>query len=135
MSKITSTDSEKQSVFLTVLKGSLFALSISLVLILIFAFILRFVPIKDEAIAPVNQVIKGISVLIGTLVAMRKCKEMGLITGLLIGLFYTVFAFITFSILDRQFNFSPTIFNDLVFGAIIGAICGIIAVNLRKKKC
>lgn len=81
MSKVSSTTVDKQSFFLTILKGALIALSVSLVLILIFAFILRFLPIADAVISPVNQIIKGISVLIGALFAMKKCQEMGLITG------------------------------------------------------
>ena len=123
----------KNNIFLTVLKGSLVALSISLIGILIFAFILRFIPVSDALIMPVNQVIKGVSVLIGTIIALKKTKEMGLVSGLLIGLFYTIISFLTFSILDGNFTISITTLNDLLFGGIIGGICGIIAVNLKKK--
>ena len=59
---------------------------------------------------------------------------MGFISGLVIGFFYTILAFITFSILDGNFVFSKTLLNDLLFGGIIGAICGIIAVNFIGKK-
>lgn len=129
----SSNDQNTPSVFLTVLKGALVALSISLIGILIFAFVLRFVSIPDGAISPVNQIIKGVSVLIGTLFALKKTKEMGLINGLLIGFTYTAISFLTFSILDGNFSFSTTLLNDLLFGSIIGAICGIIAVNLKKR--
>ena len=64
--------SEAPNIFLTILKGCLIALSISLIGILIFAFILRFAPISDGAISPINQVIKGISVLVGTILALKK---------------------------------------------------------------
>ena len=129
----SSNDSNNPNIFLTVLKGALIALSISLIGILIFAFVLRFVAIPDNAISPINQVIKGISVLVATLIALKKSKEMGLVTGLLIGLVYTAVSFLTFSILDGHFSFSTTLLNDLLFGSVIGAICGIIAVNLKRK--
>jgi putative membrane protein (TIGR04086 family) len=135
--KKSSVAVEKQkdnSVFLGILKGSLLALTFSLLGVLIFAFVLRFVPLADSVISPVNQVIKGVSILLGTLFGLKKTKEMGLISGLLIGFFYTALAFLTFSILDGQFKFSTVVLNDLLFGAIIGAICGIIAVNIRRKK-
>lgn len=126
-------EGEKQKVWLNILKGSLVALSVSLVGILIFAFFIKYVAVPTEAIKPVNQVIKGISLLVGTFVALKKVNQMGLINGLLIGLCYTVIAFLVFSILDGNFEFNKTLVNDLLFGGIIGGICGVIAVNLKRK--
>ena len=126
-------DDETVSFFLTTLKGALYALSVCLIGILIFAFILRFVSISDSLIRPINQVIKTISILLGTFVALKKSKDMGLISGLVIGLMFTITAFLAFSILDGHFDFGITLINDCLFGAIVGGICGIIAVNLRKK--
>lgn len=134
-SKTISAPRERKdrSFLLAILKGSLIALCISLVGILIFAFILKFASISDKAIRPINQVIKGISVLVGVFVAMRKVDKMGLVGGLLIGLIYTLLAFVVFSILDGNFEFNLTLLNDLLFGGIMGAICGIIAVNVKRR--
>ncbi len=115
-----------------VLKGVLIALCISLVAILLFAFLLRFTNISENLISPVNQVIKGISIFLGVLFGMKKVKENGILNGLLIGFLFTVFAFLVFSLLDGQFVFDKTLLNDIIFGSIIGAICGIICVNLKK---
>ena len=134
MDKIDINSEKKVYIWGSVLKGALIALSFSLIAILVFAFILRFVAIPDSAIKPVNQGIKILSVLFGVFVGLKKNKEMGLISGLLIGFLYTIVAFIAFSILDGGFEFSITFVNDLLFGAITGAICGIIAVNFRRKK-
>ncbi len=120
-------------VWVNVLKGSLVALSVSLVGILIFAFFIKYVAVPTEAIKPINQVIKAISLLVGAFVALRKVDQMGLINGLLIGLSYTILAFLVFSILDGNFEFSKSLVNDLLFGGLIGGICGIISVNFRKK--
>lgn len=122
-----------RSFLLAIIKGSLIALCISLVGILIFAFILKFASISDKAIRPINQIIKGVSVLVGVFVAMRKVDKMGLVGGLLIGLVYTMLAFVVFSILDGNFEFNLTLLNDLLFGGIMGAICGIIAVNVKRR--
>ena len=126
-------EGEKPKVWLNILNGSFVALSVSLVGILIFAFFIKYVAVPTEAIKPVNQVIKGISLLVGTFVALKKVNQMGLINGLLIGLCYTVIAFLVFSILDGNFEFNKTLVNDLLFGGIIGGICGVIAVNLKRK--
>lgn len=122
-----------RSFLLAIIKGSLIALCISLVGILIFAFILKFASISDKAIRPINQIIKGVSVLVGVFVAMRKVDKMGLVGGLLIGLVYTILAFVVFSLLDGNFEFNLTLLNDLLFGGIMGAICGIIAVNVKRR--
>lgn len=128
-----TTADEKTSFIPLVLKGSLIALSISLIAVLIFAFVLRFLSIPDGAIKPVNQVIKTFSILVGVFMGLRKSKEMGLISGLVIGIVYTVLSFVAFSALYGNFEFTRALVNDLLFGAIIGGICGVIAVNFRKK--
>lgn len=124
----------RNNFFLSLLKGSLMALSISLILICIFAFLLRFCDIKTEAIKPINQVIKIVSILIGAFYGLKKSTEMGLITGLFIGLVYTILAFVVFSVLNGGFNFERSLINDIIFGGIAGAIAGVIAVNFKKKK-
>lgn len=126
-------DESAPKLWFAILKGSLISLAVSLVGILIFAFFIKYVAVPTSAIRPVNQVIKGLSLFIGTFIALKKSDKMGLVTGLIIGLVYTILAFVVFSILDGHFEFSKTLVNDLLFGGIIGAICGIIAVNLRKK--
>ena len=130
---VKETDDNSPKLWFVLLKGTLISLAVSLVGILIFAFFIKYVAVPTSAIRPVNQVIKGISLFVGTFIALKKTDKMGLVTGLLIGLFYTVLAFVVFSVLDGHFEFSKTLINDLLFGGIIGAICGIIAVNLRKK--
>ncbi len=125
--------SDSPKTIIVVLKGALISLAVSLVGILIFAFFIKYVAVPTNAIKPVNQVIKGVSLLIGTFIALKKTNKMGLITGLLIGFVYTVLAFLVFSILDGHFEFSKTLMNDFLFGGIIGAICGVIAVNIRRK--
>ncbi len=116
-----------------VLKGSLCSICVSLALVLVFAFLLKFTSIPDSVIKPINQVIKGVSVFIGVFVGMKKLKELGLVSGLLIGLVYTIMAFLVFSILGGSFVFDLTFITDIVFGGVIGAICGIICVNLKKS--
>lgn len=114
-------------------KGTLIALCVSLVLVLIFAFILKFTNISDSVINPINQVIKGISIFLGVFIGLKKCKELGLVSGLLIGFIYTLLAFLVFSLLSGSFVFDITLLTDSVFGAVIGAICGIISVNIKKS--
>ncbi len=120
------------SVFLSVVKGSIIALIFSLVGILIFAFCLKFTSLSDKLITPINEVIKGLSILLGVMFGLRKLRKMGLVSGLLIGLIYTLVAFVTFSLLNGGFVFDMTLVYDVIFGSLIGGICGIICVNIKK---
>lgn len=134
--KVKATKSEKSGnnrIFSSVLKGGMVGLCVALIGILIFAFILRFTNISDKIITPVNQVIKGISIFLGVFIGMKKHKEAGLLSGFLIGLLFTIAAFLMFSILDGAFCFDRTLLNDIIFGSVVGAICGIICVNLKKR--
>ena len=116
------------------IKGSLIATATSLIGILFFAFIIKLFGITDQYLRPVNQVIKAISILFGVFIGIKKYNQKGLILGLAIGLCYTLLAFVVFSILNGGFNVDKTLLNDAIFGGIMGGICGIIAINLKKKK-
>ena len=121
------------SLLLNILKGSVMALCASLLLVLMFAFILKFTNISENVILPVNQVIKGVSVFLGVFIGLKKHKEQGLLSGLLIGIVYTVLAFFIFALLAGNWVFDLSLLTDLAFGGIIGGVCGIICVNLKKS--
>lgn len=71
--------------------------------------------------------------MLGVIVAVNHNKEKGFLKGLIIGLCYTIVAFVIFSILSKNFNFGKSLFNDILFGCISGIICGVIAVNIKPK--
>lgn len=131
--KSAQTVDKERPLVSAVSKGSLCALCISLVLILAFAFLLKFTNIPESAITPINQVIKGVSIFFGVFIGLRKIKELGLFSGLLIGFIYIMLAFVIFSILNGGFSFDLTLLTDIIFGAVIGGICGIICVNIKKS--
>lgn len=126
-------EKKEQSIFLSIVKGSLIALCVSLVGILIFAFCLKFTSLSDKLITPINQVIKGISIFFGVFLGLRKRKDKGLVGGLMIGLIYTIVAFLVFSLLSSSMIFDMTFVYDMIFGTLIGGICGIITINVKKS--
>lgn len=116
-----------------VVKGSLIAVSVSLFLILIFAFLIKIFNIPDYLIKPINQVIKIISVFIGVLFALKKLPQKGLVSGMLIGVIYTILAFLIFSFLSGKFTFSFTILIDVLCALVIGGLCGVFVVNKQFR--
>ncbi len=124
---------KKHSSVLNVIKGSFWGVAFSLVCVLIFAFVIKFTSISENVIQPVNQIIKGASILFACFVVGKHVQKQGWIVGIFTGLLYTFLAYIIFSILDGSFSFGLNVLNDIVFGSVMGMIAGIICISLRKK--
>jgi putative membrane protein (TIGR04086 family) len=82
---------------------------------------------------PINQVIKGVSILFGTILALKGSTK-GFLKGLVIGVLYAILSYIVFSVLSSTLSIGITNFTDLAFSAILGAISGLIAVNMGKNR-
>ena len=122
----------KRKNFSQLAKGVLISLSVSIIGILIFAVVLRFINLSDLTIKIVNQVIKVLSVLFGVLVCLKKDKSKGLVKGACLGMLYTVCSYLLFSILVANFSFGISFIYDLIFSCVVGILCGILFVNLKK---
>ncbi|HBP43162.1 MAG TPA: TIGR04086 family membrane protein [Clostridiales bacterium] len=117
----------------SVLKGSGIAVSITLILILLFAVIIKLTNIPDNFIMPINQFIKILSIFLGCYLTLKKVQQKGLVTGILIGLVYTALAYLIFSILGNTFSLDASLFIDMGFAMLIGGLCGIFAVNKKIR--
>ena len=124
---------EKSNGIMTILKGALNALIVSLLSILLFAFIIKLTSLSDGLIKPINQVIKVLSILIGCFFAFKKDGEKTLFKGAVIGFVYTLLAYVLFSALNGKFEFSMSLVYDILFSMAIGVICAIICNIFRKK--
>ncbi|MCI8458104.1 MAG: TIGR04086 family membrane protein [Clostridia bacterium] len=121
---------KKGSTVFEVIKALIIAVILSLVLVLLAAFALKLFNIKDGVIPVINQVIKGVSILVGCLAAVRH-KQNTWLKGIVIGILYIALAFVIFSLLDGEFSFGLHILNDVVLGSITGLVSGILA-GLKK---
>ena len=115
----------------TILKGLLCAILIALLATVIFANVLQAAPLPDKIIYPVNQVIKGVSVALGTVLFVR--GEKGWLKGSAIGLLFTALSYLGFSALGGDFSLSWLIFLELAIALITGALGGAVGLNLRQR--
>ena len=125
---------EKSPLILAVLrylKATLVALIATFACIIIFAFVIKWCNLSDSIIAPVNLVIKGLSVFLGALILTKGSKK-GLINGIVFALVYTLISFLLFSILSGEFSLGLGLVLDFCFSAVVGAIGGIIGVNRKS---
>ncbi|NLC16914.1 MAG: TIGR04086 family membrane protein [Clostridiales bacterium] len=132
LKKEKSKPAEKSNMYLEVLKGLTIALIISLILILAMALVITFVDVSDTVIAVINQIIKAVSLLVASIIAFKE-KSNGWKKGLILGIIYIVAAFLIFSLMDGKFTFGWNILFDLIAGAVMGIICGIFAVNIKRR--
>lgn len=122
---------ENRANVLSFIKAGIISIIVTLGLVLIFALILKLANLSDAVIAPVNLAIKAISIAVGTII-LTKDGEGGLKKGIMLGIIFTAFAFVVFSALCGTFNLGFGLVLDMLFGAMVGGIVGILAVNFKK---
>lgn len=131
---ITTEESEMKKKIMAIIKGCLFAIILSIILLTIYALLLANTTISENTIMPVVLTITGISILIGGTISSRKMKKNGLIYGGIVGLVYVFTLYLASSISAVGFSLSVNSFIMLAVGVITGIIGGIIGVNLVPRK-
>lgn len=126
-------ESEWKKNIIRILKGSAFAIVLSIIMLFIFALLLTYTNISESTIMPVTLTITGISILIGSTISTRKIKKNGLVNGGIVGLIYIIILYLSSSLCLSGFSLSSNSFIMLAVGVITGIIGGIIGVNLNKK--
>lgn len=121
-----------QNVF-RIIKGSIVAIILTLVLLLIFAMLLTYTSIQENTIQPVVIVITAISIFIGSSISTLKIKKYGLINGSLVGMIYIVTIYLLSSLTGSGFHVNINTIIMIVAAIIAGMIGGIVGVNLRGK--
>ena len=114
----------------SIVKGVALALGISLVSVVVFAFVLRSAALPQGVIYPVNCGIKVLSVAVGAAACIR--GEKGWCKGCVVGLLFTAFSYLAFSAIGGDFSLSWLLFAEVALGAVAGMLGGIIGVNLQK---
>lgn len=113
-----------------VLRGVLYAIIVSVFMVLGLALAIKLFNLDNNAVAYTNQAIKILSMLVGIFIGTRDYK-MGAAKGALTGLLYILLSTLVFMLLSGQ-SFSMTIF-DVLIGVAVGLISGIITVNIKNK--
>ena len=113
-----------------VVKAVLLSLGVSFLSAVVFAVVLRSTSWGENVIYPVNQILKTVSIAVGVLVFVR--GEKGWLKGGFAGLLFTALSYLAFSSLGGDFSLSWLIFLELSIAFLVGAVSGILAVNLKS---
>ena len=109
-----------------VLKSSLLALAISLVLVVIAAFLMmkQVLPISSTKI--VNPVIKAVSALIAALIVVKGFQKRNFLFGGLCGICYMLITTLVFALLSGEFAFGIPLLTDAGLCPLAGMVGGIL---------
>ncbi len=119
-----------KSFFQSVIKGLIISLIFTMFFICIFALLISVFNIPNQAIKPINQLIKILSVFIGCFFSISGDK--GLLKGLILGTVITLITYLIFSIIAKTNVFSVSILWEILLGIAVGGLSGIISVNVKK---
>ena len=97
----------------------------------IFTIIIQLFTLPIEAVKPVNQVFKIISIALGGIIFIR--GERGLIKGVIYGIIAVVITFLLYGLISFSLQISWMFLLEILIGAIAGGISGVIAVNIKKS--
>ncbi len=131
MNNIKKTD-KNNNVYL-ILKGFIISIILSVISILIYAIILVNTDVQESTIKPVITTITGISILIGSSISCLKIKKNGIVNGICVGGIYILSLYILSSIALCGFSFNINSIIIIIVGLILGALGGIIGVNIGNR--
>ena len=124
----TNSFEKNENLLFSFIKGLIVAMLISFALVILFAFLLKWLSISDQFIFVGTMIIKALSAGFGSFVAVGG-ESKGLLKGALFGIIYIFCAFLVFSFLSGSFDFDKQTLLDFVSCLLIGGIIGVVKIN------
>lgn len=122
---------ENTNNFLKILKGSAISISITLILLIIFAALLTYTNINETSMPSVIIIVTTISILIGSQITTSKIKKNGILNGMIIGGIYILILYMVSSIVTKNFSLNNYSIIMIAVSLITGGLGGIIGVNKK----
>ncbi len=113
----------------SVIKGLMISLIVTLLFILGISFLLVSTSISESIIIPSIWVITALSLLIGTIIAIKKS---GMLYGGIVGMIYISLLYTLSSIVNGNFSLTSDSIILIFVSIISGGLGGIIGVNLKR---
>ena len=120
---IITEESEFKKNLVRIIKGSLFAIITSAILLLFFAVLLCYTSLSENTMLPVILVVTGISILIGSMVSTRKIRKNGILNGGMVGFIYIIILYLISSLFLAGFSLTFNSFIMVIVGVVTGMIC------------
>ena len=118
---------------LKIIKGSIIAIMLSLVLLLIFALLLAYTNVPESIISPVIIVISASSILVGSFMSSIKIKKQGIVNGGIVGGIYMAVLYLLSSMVQNDFGVNSYAIIMIAASILAGCFGGILGVNMKRK--
>ncbi len=125
---------KRKGILFCVLRGLVFAIAVTLILVILFSLLLSFVSVTDTGIMVVNQIIKVVSILFGILLVSHRGDQNAVRIGAFLGLLYMALGVLLFKLLSAQSLTVYEYFTDLLMGVSMGGLMGIVLSILKSKE-
>jgi putative membrane protein (TIGR04086 family) len=115
-------------------RSAILACIVTALLVLIFAFLLKWGVMQTGTIRTVNSVIKALSAGLAGYLSAKVIAERSWLFGGLAGGLYVVFSYLVFSILEREFSLSLVFLSDVLLGFVCGAGTGLMLSLIKNMR-
>ena len=129
MIKMKEMNSENtKSNLIRVIKGSAFAVVLTLILLLIYSAFLTYTKLNENTMPVFIIGITAISILVGSLMSSAKIKKNGLTNGALVGLIYVIVIYLLSSTVSKSFSLN---INSIIMiiASVISTIEQVVAIS------
>ncbi|MEG2481054.1 MAG: TIGR04086 family membrane protein [Clostridia bacterium] len=127
------TAKHRQNTWTRLLRGLLCAVLVTLGCILIFALLMQWLRPADTVIRVINQLVKLLSIFVGTWLMLKQSNERSLLLGALLGLIYMSVGVGLYALLSGQQLPLTAYLSDIAMGIAGGGISGAIVGGIQKK--
>ncbi|AVQ47285.1 TIGR04086 family membrane protein [Clostridium sporogenes] len=113
-----------------IVQGLLRAIIITVIMLLIFAVILTFKDIGEKISSIIYLLITILSIMYGTIYAVRKINKKGWLIGLVISIIYMVIIYIISIVSGNTLTFGTDRFIRIFLALILGILSGMLGINI-----
>ncbi|EDS76325.1 TIGR04086 family membrane protein [Clostridium massiliodielmoense] len=111
-------------------QGVLRGFFLTLTMLIIYSIVTYFTKFNSKVDSVFFVVVTALSVMYGTLYAVKKIKKKGWITGLLVSIFYILIVFLVSAINGRGFTISSLGILRMFLAIFVGTLSGMLGVNM-----
>lgn len=122
-----------KSFTIDVLRATIFAVLMSVILTGILAILTKYVNIDGNVVKIINIACRILSILVGCILGIGYCEK-GIIKGVTVSLMFILITYIIYGIIKGNFAISKIMLVDAIADIIFGMISAVISVNVKVKR-
>ena len=124
----------RKRTLLSLLKGLLIAVALTLVCMLAMAAALVYLQMSDRLLTVLNQLVKLLAIALGTCAAVPRGGSRGLLTGVEIALVYMALGYAMYVLLGGGSFAVGNMLGEMLLGSAVGAVTGAVRANLSPRR-